>query len=257
MGQGAPRANLATVRRLEAAGFRAWPARQSLYDGTWLLRLTPDHASKRLNCVNPLDPADGAEAAPRLAEAARRFAAAGQVLTVRQSPLAPAPLVAHMAAAGWRSFSESIVMAADLGRAEPPGGVDLLPVRDLDRFAAARARIEGEADGGAAAIAAVIGRIEAETGLFLLDNDAFGPAAVCLLVHDRTLAGILQLAVHAGLRRQGTGSAILSAGLRWARLRGAEAAWLQVDAVNLPALALYRAFGFEEIYRYRYWRPAP
>jgi ribosomal protein S18 acetylase RimI-like enzyme len=29
---------------------------------------------------------------------------------------------------------------------------------------------------------------------------------------------------------------------------------LQVDAANLPALGLYRKFGFQEVYRYSYWR---
>ncbi|TIX45544.1 MAG: GNAT family N-acetyltransferase, partial [Mesorhizobium sp.] len=49
---------LATVRRYEAAGFRAWPAAAVHYDGTWVVRLTAGHAAKRLNSVNPLDPGD-------------------------------------------------------------------------------------------------------------------------------------------------------------------------------------------------------
>ncbi|MBL8583587.1 MAG: GNAT family N-acetyltransferase, partial [Rhizobiaceae bacterium] len=49
---------LAEVRRLEAAGFRAWPAATVAYDGAWLVRLTAAHPAKRLNSVNPLDPGD-------------------------------------------------------------------------------------------------------------------------------------------------------------------------------------------------------
>jgi ribosomal protein S18 acetylase RimI-like enzyme len=43
--------------------------------------------------------------------------------------------------------------------------------------------------------------------------------------------------------------------LKWARLRGAREAWLQVEADNEPALGLYRSIGFSEIYRYHYRRP--
>ena len=49
--------DLALVRRLEAVGFRAWPAASVHYDGSWAVRLTAGHPSKRLNSVNPLDPA--------------------------------------------------------------------------------------------------------------------------------------------------------------------------------------------------------
>ncbi|KAB2945179.1 MAG: GNAT family N-acetyltransferase, partial [Rhizobiaceae bacterium] len=45
------------------------------------------------------------------------------------------------------------------------------------------------------------------------------------------------------------------AALRWARLKGARRAWLQVEASNLPAFGLYRDLGFGEVYRYHYRRP--
>ncbi len=78
---------LATVRRFEAAGFRAWPAASVHYDGTWAIRLTAGHPAKRLNSVNPLDPGDVANPAERIARAARRFDAYGRPLTFRMSPL--------------------------------------------------------------------------------------------------------------------------------------------------------------------------
>ena len=53
-----------------------------------------------------------------------------------------------------------------------------------------------------------------------------------LAVHDNDLAGILQVAVAESVRRQGVGSAIVNASLRWARLRGARTAWLSVEADN-------------------------
>ena len=44
--------------------------------------------------------------------------------------------------------------------------------------------------------------------------------------------------------------------LRWARMRAAVRAWLQVEAENTPAVALYESFGFREVHRYDY-RQAP
>ena len=99
---------LTVVRRLEAAGFRAWPASTTYYDGTWAVRLTTSFPAKRLNSVNPLDPADDAEIEARIGRAEERFSAAGRPLIFRQSPLAPPRLVRNLAVAGWSSFGEWI-----------------------------------------------------------------------------------------------------------------------------------------------------
>ena len=60
---------LPSVRRFEAAGFRAWPAASVHYDGTWAIRLTAGHPAKRLNSINPLDPGDCDNLAERVAKA--------------------------------------------------------------------------------------------------------------------------------------------------------------------------------------------
>ena len=57
-------------------------------------------------------------------------------------------------------------------------------------------------------------------------------------------------------RGGGHGRRIVLAALKWARLRGAREAWLQVEADNGPATALYRSIGFREAYRYHYRRRA-
>ncbi len=85
-----PKAGLSTVRRFEAAGFRAWPASAVHYDGTWVVRLTAGHPAKRLNSVNPLDPGDVHDLPERIMRAGRRFDAYGRPLTFRLSPLAGA-----------------------------------------------------------------------------------------------------------------------------------------------------------------------
>ena len=80
------------------------------------------------------------------------------------------------------------------------------------------------------------------------------PLATVICVQDNDLAGILSLDVEKSQRKKGLGTQILSSALRWARISGAKSAWLQVEAANAPAIALYEKFGFSEAYRSRYWR---
>ena len=53
---------------------------------------------------------------------------------------------------------------------------------------------------------------------------------------------------------QGLGSSLLAAFTNLARQRGITRAFLQVEADNAPALALYRRFGFTTVWTYHYWK---
>lgn len=247
--------DLPNVRRLEAVGFRAWPAASVHYDGSWLVRLTAGHDSKRLNSVNPLDPSDYRDLEIRLEKAARRFSDYGRPLTVRQTPLTPPQLIAHMDEKGWPVFSEATVMIADIPPNDTTESIEHLPLRDVGRFVDARLQICGENSQDKAGLSEVINAIKPEIGLFLFESPEHGPTAVSLAVHDNDLAGILQVAVAKDVRRQGIGASIINASLRWARLRGARTAWLSVESDNEAAIALYRKFGFMDVYRYCYRRP--
>jgi ribosomal protein S18 acetylase RimI-like enzyme len=67
--------------------------------------------------------------------------------------------------------------------------------------------------------------------------------------------GLSAVEVDPALRRQGLGSAIVDALLRWGAERGARSAYLQALADNRAALALYARYGFRTHHRYRYLRP--
>ena len=100
----------------------------------------------------------------------------------------------------------------------------------------------------------IIGAIQPEAGLFALEEGT-EPLATLICVHDGDLAGLFEVATDKSVRKQGHGRNLILSALKWARLRGAREAWLQVEAGNVPALALYRSMGFEEVYRYHYRRP--
>lgn len=73
----------------------------------------------------------------------------------------------------------------------------------------------------------------------LIDSESF--------LIGRAVAGeaeLLTLAVAPQARRRGLGGRLVSRFLYQARLRGAEAAFLEVAADNKPALALYHRAGF-------------
>lgn len=252
----AERPYLPLVRRLEAAGFRAWPAAEVSYDGSWQLRMTPGHPSRRLNCLVPLDPFDERDMKARVKAAEGAFAARGLVAAVRQSPLCPPGLPDVLASLGWHRGYETLVMTAGLDGLDLGTSMDHLPTHDIQRFVEACVRIDTARDTTPDTIASIVQRIEPAAGLFLMEN-AEGPAAVGICVQDFDLAGIQQVVVERSVRRQGLGRELVSSALRWARLRGARQAWLQVIAANRNAVSLYSAMGFRPSYSYFYWQKEP
>lgn len=244
--------NLASVRRLEAVGFRAWPAASIQYDGSWQIRLTAGHPSKRLNSVNPLDPSDHLDIENRVERAARRFGAYDRPLVFRQSPLAPPQLEAFLDARGWRRFDETIVMAGSIADLDIDGGMDHLPMRDIGRYVDASISVHGRDTSLKAGLTEVLSSIRPPSGLFVIEDGTSGPVSTALCVHDNDMAGLFELATRADKRRAGHGRDVVRAALRWARHRGAEKAWMQVESQNPAALALYSSLGFHEVYRYAY-----
>ncbi|WP_378948340.1 GNAT family N-acetyltransferase [Mesorhizobium sp. ANAO-SY3R2] len=254
MNQNRPSHELAIVRRYEAAGFRAWPAAAVHYDGTWLVRLTAGHPAKRLNSVNPLDPADIRNIEDRIARAARRFEAYGRPLTFRMSPLSGSAVAAYLDRERWSIFSESLVMRLSLDDGLVDGAMDQIPLKDIGRFVGASMAVHGFDPSLRAGLSEIIGAIQPEAGLFILQQDE-KPVATAICVHDNDLAGLFEIATSQAERGKGFGRRLILSSLKWARLRGARQAWLQVEADNHDAIRLYSKMGFKEVYRYHYRRP--
>lgn len=245
---------LTVVRRFEAAGFRAWPAASTRYDGAWAVRMTPGSDAKRLNSVNPLDPRDTADMETRLQRAERDFAAAGKPMLVRMSPLAPPALGEYLDRLGWSVLGESMVFRLVLAEDAVADALDQIPLKDVGRFISATASVRGRPRTSAQGLAGVLQSIEPEAGLFVLEQ-ARRPVSTAVCVHDGELAGLFEIATAEAERGKGFGRRIVLSALKWARLRGAQVAWLQVEADNAWALKLYDRIGFSELYRYHYRRP--
>jgi ribosomal protein S18 acetylase RimI-like enzyme len=243
------------IRQYEAAGFRAWPAAQVSYDGTWMVRLTASHPAKRLNSINSLDPADANSLETRLARAAQKFRAYGRPLTLRVTPLTPPELIAYCDNKGWSRIGASLIMEAPISRMPLATVVNQLPLRDIGRFVDAAIATGSVLAANRAGLSEIIGAVEPAKGLFLREN-AGASQSTLVCVQDGKLAGLFEVATAVEFRRRGHAKALLLAALKWAAAKGAQQAWLQVEEANNPALQLYSQLGFTPFYRYHY-RVAP
>ncbi|MCJ8307835.1 MAG: GNAT family N-acetyltransferase [Hyphomicrobiales bacterium] len=247
---------LPVVRRLEAVSFRSWPATNTVFDGTWAIRLTAGHPSKRVNSVNPLDRGDQADLKNRIARAAHRFQSFGRPLVFRQSPLAPPQLDNLFDAQGWRRFDETRVMVLRLRDAQLDRAVSQLPLKDVGRWIDQCIAMGSIAQTVKPGLSELIGLVEGEVGLFLTEDDAGVPLAAAMAVRFGDLIGLFEVVSNPDKRRQGLARRIIRSAMLWGYEHGARQAWLQVVAENDAAIRLYESEGFSEVYSYAY-RQAP
>lgn len=250
------KSGLPGVRRLEAVSFRSWPATNTVYDGTWAIRLSAGHPSKRINSVNPLDRADHSDLEGRISRVAHRFQGFGRPLVFRQSPLAPPELTNMLDARGWRRFDETMVMVADLGSVNLSQAVSQLPLQDVGQWIDHCIAMESFSADVKPGLFEIIDKVQGEVGLFLVMDETDGPLAAAMAVRFGDLVGLFEVVSNAQRRRAGFGRQVVLSALLWGKLRGAKQAWLQVVTENTAAISLYEQTGFSEIYRYVY-RQAP
>lgn len=241
------------VLRLETANLSAWPAERLLHDGTWLLRVTPGHGSKRLNSLNFLDPADDADAEARLAAMAAASRRHGLTPTVRITPLTPPAVVALVEQDGFEALDETLTMALPTDAAAMPAGVEAWEASPRRRWAEAMKTTASAKAADVGALVAVLERIMPEAAL-MVAMDGGTVAASTLAVRDRDLVGLFDVGTNPAFRRRGHACACVHAALAWGRAGGARTGYLQVLAGNTVAVDLYRRMGFTEAYRGDYRR---
>jgi ribosomal protein S18 acetylase RimI-like enzyme len=173
---------------------------------------------------------------------------------MRLSPLAAWAISEHLDGLAWSRIAESAVMQFSLSDASVDDALDQIPLKDVSRFVDAIGAVRGYGTAEKSALESVIGSIEPEAGLFVLETGG-QPIATAICVHDSDLAGIFEVATAEDARSKGHGRRIVLSALKWARLRGAHTAWLQVELENHGARRLYDSIGFQELYRYHYRQP--
>ena len=243
------------LRRVEEVGLNALQTqRQLFYDG-WLLRLSPGKA-RRARSVNshfgstlPLP--------EKIAYCERLYREHHLPVLFRMTPFAqPSGLGDALAQRGYVAFDPTLVQVVAIER--PPDApqprettiVAAAPAAFADAVALLQDATPAQRD---AYLERMVATPQVTRGLVAhRDGRAVGVGTAML---EDGMAGIFSMATAPDARRSGIASALVARLLAWAWERGARLAYLQVDAQNLPALAVYRRFGFATAYSYHYCAP--
>jgi N-acetylglutamate synthase len=239
------------ILSLEAVSARAWPAARQTTLGGWRLHASSGF-SGRINACWPLgDP--GQELDDAIAGTEAWYAGhnlPSRFKIVDDAANAPATLTARLAELGYRTHTETVMMVGPAAGA-PDSAVVLEEA--LDRRFAAVFAATADGPGDAQERLETLARVPTPRAFARLDAAA-SPAAIGACAADGDWAGVFAMRTDARFRRQGLASRILSSLMAFAAGAGATRAWLQVEADNAGAIALYRGAGFAEAYRYRYWQ---
>ncbi|KQX13802.1 acetyltransferase [Streptomyces sp. Root431] len=243
----------ATFPELARATARAWQPVESEPLGEWTLRAA-DGFTRRANSVLPLgDPGvPVAEALTRVREwyAARKLPAYVQTATGAEGT--QELLCAELDRHGWR---REVSAQVQIGALAPIGDQDadvsaVRLSRTVDEAWLSRYQRFGEpspavrpvlTSGPSVWFASVAGTGEV-------------PAAIGRCVVDGRWAGFMAVEVDPALRRRGLATTVMTALARQALDEGASAAWLQVEADNDGARALYDGMGFAVHHHYHHYR---
>jgi len=246
------RAELASI---EDVGLQASAAPgQRMLDG-WLLRFSPGKA-KRARCVNALAAEGRLALDDRLALCERAYAEAGLPMLLRVTPFsAPADLDPCLARLGLRRFDDTRVMVLpELG---PPASIGPLDGSVFESVSGATlAQIVGEMRGSLPAQRRAHAErlaLAPESWRSLILRKLDGEILACGQVAvNGELAGLYDVFTAPDARGRGLARALCMQLLRQAHAAGARRAYLQVEADNLPARAIYHGLGFADAYAYHY-----
>ena len=239
---------------IEYATIESWPAAETVEHHGWLF-LAASGVTGRVNAVWPLEWRGGdVEAAIDDAErwyAARKLAPR---FKLTDDAFAPLDLSARLAARGYAETMPTLIMSRPFGAAI--GAFDGALISASMNALFDRALRDSTPDPDELEERRSIAARAPSPAAFAARADGERPLAVGMSAVAGELAGIFLMRTVAEARRQGHARHILRALLTWASERGARHAFLQVDAENAPAIALYEAEGFSKLTTYRFWRKA-
>lgn len=240
--------DLSAVMGLEERAFNAWPALETVIMGGWVLRFA-DGYTKRANSVNALAPIIGVGQIRAIA--APIYAARGQRLVFRLSPLAGPEADTELERAGFMHVDETIVMTAAL-ESGAPADPEVAIERSLqDAWSHAFAAANTVPARHRVAHDRMLASLRLPSAFASLQRDG---RQVCwgLGVVERGMIGLFDVVTAAEVRRQGAARRLVVALMAWGQTQGATSAYLQVVAGNSAAILLYESLGFREAYRYHY-----
>ena len=235
-------------RRLEELTLNSSaPPGQLLYDG-WLLRFSPGKA-KRARSVNAIY-ASRLPLEEKIAHCERVYGERGLPAIFRISMhTEPAGLDGILAARGYELFDLTLVQTAAIDPASLAGPDVETP--KLEEWFDMVGDLRGSPIAHRSAHVARLAALPLEMRPVAV-LDAGVPMATGLAILEDGHVGLFDVVTREAARRRGFARTIVAALLRWGWERGGRHSYLQVDAGNAPALALYERHGFTQAYRYWY-----
>ena len=241
------------ARRIEEASLNAWPAMQQTFLDGWVLRFSKGF-TKRSNSIVPLyPPIQSTHTLTQKIRYCENLYAREQLQTVfRLTSIGSDNLDQVLGERGYRMEDTSLVLTTKLQRIKSPPVLRLLPV---DQWLETYCDLTGMQEPARSLHSVILKAIQGECAFGVLYAGG-APVSLGLAVVEQDLAGLFDIYTADDQRGRGHGRALVEGLLDWAHGSGARRAYLQMVEENVPATALYAAFGFEEIYRYWY-RIAP
>jgi ribosomal protein S18 acetylase RimI-like enzyme len=242
----------ARIREIEEMAFRAWPALEVVRLGGWLLRADIG-ITRRANSVLALgNPSFNLDAA--IEHVVDFYHERELIPRFQLSDVScPSGLDGALADVGFQYEMKTFVETASLSQLAQVISlyeVELYPQLTED-WLSAFAHAACMDDRSLQARREILNRIPGETrfALVRLDDIIVG---VCVGVVDNRWLGIFGLVIDREHRRKGIAISLNRGLVSWGIESGANKAYLQVEAENDPALALYHRLGFRREYEYHY-----
>jgi GNAT superfamily N-acetyltransferase len=239
------------VVALEDVSARAWPSLHRDRIGGWRLYASTGHTGRANTCW-ALEPADRPlDEAVQVAD--EWYAGHGLPTKFKTTDGATPPDVEpFLRASGFSANTETQVMVGPVG-----GALDgvILEDQPSDAFQSILFETLYRDRADAEERLATLRRIAQPIRFARIELD--GRAVACGAVAvDGEWGGVSVMRTSPDYRRRGLAERIVSALLEAAAREGATRSYLQVEAGNTGAIALYEKLGFRTAYGYRYWARA-
>lgn len=239
------------LAEIEAAAVRSWPALETVALDGWLWRWASG-GSQRANSVATLA-FHGTDLDAAVRESERRYRAKGAACRFTISEVSePCDLDARLAALGYDRGHDHVTMAKEIAAPDaaspgPPAHGVALSTDPTPEWLAVY--LSGLTPDRRRVAPAILEGLPAHRSYFSCRRDGAVVGSGLSIADDR-LASVQCMATLERARRQGCARAILSAIEAWAAEQGCTYLYLQAEADNAAAIALYQGCGFRVAGRY-------
>ncbi|NHJ13652.1 MAG: GNAT family N-acetyltransferase [Candidatus Thorarchaeota archaeon] len=240
------------IYKLETLAANAWPAKETLRIGGWLLR-ADNGITRRANSVLPLDsPAMDVDLA--ISKAIDFYQARKIIPRFQMTQACSPPELDFLLQEGGFSVGLSVYIQTNsldnitVSKAKHAVRLDAAP---QDDWIAAYGRLGGFNGLSLETRHGIMNRIAQHKAFasVSMDGEIVG---VCLGVAELSWLGLFALVVDEDYRRIGIGADLNRGLAEWAKGVGASNAYLQVETRNALALDFHRSLGFSTSYKYWY-----